>query len=332
MAGTYDWRQSPLVRKPGPVAPNAKKTASAPRAASLSGWRTPSQQQLNQPRQQIAKKPTPKPNAAAIRKAGIRTPWQGSNSGNVGKFNPNPKPFPYGPDGKPTVLPNNGGGSQQPDPVLDLDSYLGGDVTYNDQMSLFQKILEDYMLSNTGQRGDVEEDFATALERMGLERGRAKKDMTGDFASRGLLNSGLFTGEMAEYDTDYQNTVDDLTTDKNRAIEDLLESLGMFQTQLEAQKVAARQEAIRRYAERFSTLPDGSPAPNPDSNPVAGGTPPNQKPMGPSSGRKPAPTKKTAKKTTAKKATAAKKASGPFGVRKWTPPKKTTAAQRRAQR
>lgn len=324
--GTYDWTRSPLVRKPGPVAPNAK---SAPRAASLSGWRAP--------KNKLAQKPAPRPVAkttkAATSKSGMRTPWQGSNSGNVGKYNPNPKPYAYGPDGKPTIPRTGGGGSQQPNnPVMDLDSYLGGDVTYNDQMSLFQKILEDYMLSNSGQRGDVEEDFSTALERLGLESKRAKRDMTGDFASRGLLNSGLFTGEMSEYDTDYQNTISDLTTDKNRAIEDLLESMGMFQTQLEAQKVAARQEAIRRYAERFSTLPDGSPAPNPDSGPVAGGgsTPPNQKPMGPSSGRKPAP--KPTKKAAPKKATAAKKATGPFGAKKWTPPKKTTAAQRRAKR
>lgn len=328
--GTYDWTRSPLVKKPGPVAPNAKKTASAPRAASLSGFRTPTNK--------LAQKPTPKPVAKttkkAVKKAGTTSPWKPSTSGNVGKYNPNPKPYPYGRDGNST-LPTVPGGGNVPDGMT-LDQYLGGDTTYQDQMSLFQKIMEDFMLSNTGQRGDVEEDFSTALERLGLESKRAKRDMTGDFASRGLLNSGLFTGEMAEYDTDYQNTISDLTTDKNRAIEDLIESLGMFQTQLDAQKIAARQEAVRRYAERFASLPDGAPAPNPDSGPVA--TPPNQKPMGPSSGRKPATKKAPAKKAPAKKATTAKKATGPFGTKKFAPAKKTaakkttTAAQRRLRK
>lgn len=259
------WRRSPLTA-PKPVAP---KRNTAP---TMRGW--PSSDMLNRQNTSDRARPLanrPRPATTTRKPRGATFPTQSKwTQGILNRI----KPQQSGP------MPGNG----QPhlgnfDGRPDINDFLGGDPTFNDQMSLFQKLREDFELSNASQRGDVEEDFATALERLGLQRKRSHRDMTGDFASRGLLHSGLFTGELAEYDEDYTNVISDLGRDKQRTLEDLIESLGMFQTQLDAQQVGARQEALRRYAERFATMPDGSPAPNPDVNPLNPDTSPNPKPQ-----------------------------------------------------
>ena len=163
------------------------------------------------------------------RAGNVQGPGRGGSGGGSGK-QPKPKPEPKPPS---------------------LKKYLGGDSTFQDQVSLLQKELEDYVLSNQGQRRDLREDFGTATSRMGDERTRALEEMEADFASRGLLNSGLYDESISEYDQQYQQRLGDLSSDRDRGLEDLLESMGMYRRQNRGQRQSARQEAIRRRAEQY---------------------------------------------------------------------------------
>lgn len=278
MAGTYnyDWRKSSLITAPKPVTPKKDKLVREQQKKPMGGYK-PGQTPVSKGN---APKPKPKVNKPNLgyKGGGFKPGKTPVSAGNGPKSsNQNPKPG------------NQQGQGQSP---MSIDQWLGGDTVYNDQMSLFQKIYEDYMLSNNRMRGDVEEDYGLALKRMGKERDRSLRDMAGDYGSRGLINSGLYGRDVSEYNTDYQDTVNELSIDKNRALEDLIETLGMFGTSLDAQKVAARQEALRRYAERFASMPDGMPAPNDSVDPTDSGgsvypnNDPRTRPMGPDGGRK----------------------------------------------
>lgn len=156
----------------------------------------------------------------------------------------------------------NGGGrrgaverrASKPDPrpkAPGLKKYLAGDETYQSQLSSLQKELEDYILANEDQRGDLTEDFGLSQERMAEERTKALDSMKNDFAARGLLESSEFMDAIGDYDTSYQTKLGDLSRDRDRGLEDLLESLGMYRRTNKNELQNARAEAIRRRAEQF---------------------------------------------------------------------------------
>ena len=138
------------------------------------------------------------------------------------------------------------------DKAKQFRSYLGSDETLQSQMSTFKKELEDYILSNKDQRGDVREDFSLAQQRMGDERTRALEQLQEDFAARGLLNSGLFADAVGEYDTDYQTKLGDLARDRDRNLETLLEQLGMYRNTNRNERQNAKAAAIERRAAQFN--------------------------------------------------------------------------------
>lgn len=133
----------------------------------------------------------------------------------------------------------------------DYRSFIPNDETYQGQVSSLQKQLEQFILSNKDQRGDVRQDFRLSRERMGKERTNALDQMEEDFAARGMLNSSEYLDSIGKYNEDYQTKMGDLQRDKNRNIEDLLESLGMYRSSNRESRQNARAEAVRRRAAEF---------------------------------------------------------------------------------
>lgn len=152
------------------------------------------------------------------------------------------------------IRPGNDG-SPQGNGRPSLQDYLMGDRTYQSQISLYDKELQDYMLGHNRDKDRINEDFGLALGRLGKERGRALENIEDDFAARGMLHSGLYGEDVSEYNDDYQQTVGDLERDKLRSIEDLIEMLNMFQSTVSSKKQNAKLEAIRRRAEELSVSP-----------------------------------------------------------------------------
>lgn len=156
---------------------------------------------------------------------------------------------------KPKPKPAPKPGSKIPS----IDDFLAGDSVLADQRSQLERLMEDFRLSNLDQQGDLKEDFGLAMERMGQERGKSLENIKADYAARGMIHSGLFGGSVDEYDDAYKNRVFDLTKDRDRSLEDLLESFRQFQTNVQGQKLSAEQEAIRRHAEQFGIGLPGTP-------------------------------------------------------------------------
>jgi hypothetical protein len=135
--------------------------------------------------------------------------------------------------------------------VPNIHKYLAGDTTFQDQRSQLMRQLEQFRTSNASQRAMVGQDFTTAADKMARQKELDHRNMTGDYAARGLLNSGLFVKSVGDYDTDYQSNYNDLTTGNQRSISELLEALSNYQTESSSSLAAAKQDAIRRRAQKY---------------------------------------------------------------------------------
>ena len=138
-----------------------------------------------------------------------------------------------------------------PPPPPSIKKYIRGDNVYQDQIDALRKELKDFRVDNRDQRGDVRQAFQTARGRLRDERSQSLEDIEADFASRGLLNSGLYADAVGDYNTEFQNRMGDLVTDRRNTIEDLLKSMGMYTTSNQNERSSARQEAIRRRAQEY---------------------------------------------------------------------------------
>lgn len=167
---------------------------------------------------------------------------------------PNNKPIKPLPTKKVPNKPTGSLPKPKPKPkstVPTLDDYLAGDSVLADQRSQLTRLLEDFRAQNTNQAGDVNQDFQIATQRMAKEKERATKDITADYAARGVLNSGLYANSLDEYGDEYQDRLMDLTTDRERTLNDLSEALRQFESNIRGQELTAEQEAARRHAEQY---------------------------------------------------------------------------------
>lgn len=132
--------------------------------------------------------------------------------------------------------------------------FIPNDETYQSSISSLRQQLEDFILSNKDQRGDVRENFRLTNSRMGDERTRALEGMESDFGARGMLNSSEYLDSVGKYNDEYQTKFGDLTRDRDSNIEDLLESLGMYRRANQGERQNARAEAIRRRTQQFGQM------------------------------------------------------------------------------
>lgn len=170
----------------------------------------------------------------------------GQGGGGRASNPPQPKPGRIGGAGK------GGGGKKAVNPAVpSVDKYLASDATYNQSLSELMKTLQQYKTNNQSSQGDVKEAFQTAMERMGQERQKSLQGLQDDFASRGLLTSGLFADATSQYNNEYEQRVGDLTKDQQNQLESLNTDYSNFSGTTNSKKADLRLDAIRRRAEKY---------------------------------------------------------------------------------
>jgi hypothetical protein len=86
---------------------------------------------------------------------------------------------------------------------------------------------------------------------METERERALEAMKDEFASRGLLTSGLYGEAQGDYNTDWTQQMGTLEQANSAFLADLLSQQTNFSREQQLATEAAKQEALRRRAERY---------------------------------------------------------------------------------
>lgn len=135
--------------------------------------------------------------------------------------------------------------------IPSINKYLAGDSSYLSQLSGLKKNLSGFETQNLSDRDRTKQDYSTAFDRMKMQRGDDLDNLQGDFASRGILTSGLYTGAVGNYDTKYQQQYGDLTTDKQRKLDDLLNQFQQYKSENMSSAQQAKADAIRRRAMQY---------------------------------------------------------------------------------
>ena len=218
------------------------------------------------PQRQPVRRNPPRPQPQQSQRSPARAPFKSNSSGQVsggGKAPRNVRGGNGGPQrnpaqNKPKSPPKAGQGKVQgagakPAPKAPgINQYLASDSGYQSGLSELMKTLQQFQTGNAQNQNDVRSAFQTAMERMGQEREQSLKSLQEDFASRGLLQSGLYAQSNSDYDTEYQNRIADLTKDQEGQLGALSTEASNFQGLNESQKAALKQAAIQRRADKYN--------------------------------------------------------------------------------
>lgn len=197
-------------------------------------------------------------NPDLVRQATLRRNYgggttSGSSSGSKSSSRPTVKPSK--PSKTPTKTATAKAPTLAPGPVKPivptLDQYLGGDTTYQDQLRQFDRTLGDF-IANLGVRKDrLTADYGENKRDMEQQRIKDLEAIKNDFASRGLLSSGLLVDESGKYEKDYAQQLADFERQYTQSQSDLTLEDTQFRREQELAKEAARQDAARRRAEKY---------------------------------------------------------------------------------
>lgn len=201
----------------------------------------------------MAKKPAPKKQAAPKKSAGYRAE-SGKGGGNK---KPSKKPSGYkGGNSKPKKNPpkksgqGGGGGNNFPS----IEDYLAADPYYQAGLSDLMLGMDQFGIQNDAAQGDIESLFKLTMERMAKERDRSLVDIKDDFGARGLVNSGLYTKGVSDYNQEYADRVFDLNRDKDIQLRNLGFDEANFGGLEQSKQNELRLDAIRRRAEELSSM------------------------------------------------------------------------------
>lgn len=132
-----------------------------------------------------------------------------------------------------------------------IDAFLGGDVGYQGQLRQFSQALNDFLADVTRRRGTLETDFATSKKAGADQRIKDLDLIEDDYGARGLLTSGLYAKAVGDYETEFNQRMEELARRQQEAMGGLQQEEGTFRSQQQLKEQAAKEAAIRRRAEQF---------------------------------------------------------------------------------
>lgn len=132
-----------------------------------------------------------------------------------------------------------------------IDAFLGGDVGYQGQLRQFSQALNDFLADVTRRRGTLETDFGISKKAGEDQRIKDLDLIEDDFGARGLLTSGLYAKAVGDYETEFNQRMEELSRRQQEALGGLQQEEGTFRSQQQLKEQAAKEAAIRRRAEQF---------------------------------------------------------------------------------
>jgi hypothetical protein len=159
----------------------------------------------------------------------------------------------------PSIKSNSSGqyGATPPVPAAapgnidDVNAYLGGDSGYQDQLRQLAKALSDFQADTGRRQGTLDTEFGVSKRALGDQRTLDLDNIEEDYASRGLLKSGVYAGAVGDYEKEYGERVSDLDRRQQQALQLLMQERSSYENQNSLEQQAAREAAIRRRAETY---------------------------------------------------------------------------------
>lgn len=130
----------------------------------------------------------------------------------------------------------------------DINQWLAGDGTYNQQLANYQKQKQDYENQYNQQVQNTNRDYATSNRALTQQGVVDRQTQLNDYAGRGILNSGLFGTALADYNTNFNTKVHNLLQGQNDTLNNYGNARTNYLRQLQFDEDNAKQDAIQRRA------------------------------------------------------------------------------------
>jgi len=142
--------------------------------------------------------------------------------------------------------------TQPPPPAPpSIDEWLGGDSTFQSQNNALSKAWADYQNNAKLQTDQYTNQYNTNKDQLGKQKIIDQSALEDDYASRGLMNSGLYGKAFTDFTNDYATKFTNLDTAKSDFLANLLAAQQGFQSDQQVQTDKARQDAINRRAAQY---------------------------------------------------------------------------------
>lgn len=132
-----------------------------------------------------------------------------------------------------------------------VSQYVMADPEFLNAKRDLQYNLSNYRTQNLTDRSMLKNDYADTLRRMQLQHGQDTTDRSADFASRGLIGSGLDLANFNQFQNEYNQQRGDAQTSKQRNLNELITDWLNAKTMTKQQIAAERLKAIQRASARY---------------------------------------------------------------------------------
>jgi hypothetical protein len=149
----------------------------------------------------------------------------------------------------PAVGSNSTGAISPTAPVQpNVDEWLANDVAYRTQSNQLAKAWADYQAQSKQTENQYRTDYTSKQSELGKTRELAGQELEADYASRGMLGSGLYAKAYTDYSTDYDNRQKQLDTGLSDFLANLLSQTNNYKSEQDIASEKAKQDAIARRA------------------------------------------------------------------------------------
>lgn len=133
-----------------------------------------------------------------------------------------------------------------------LASFLGSDSTYQNAVSGGKRSLTDFLSDLNRRRGEATTQFNQTSQSMEQDRTHQLEQLKNEFASRGLINSGLYGQKQGEFQQQFTDQSNALNQQQSALLADLLSQQTGYQRENQLAMEQAKQDALARRAAAFN--------------------------------------------------------------------------------
>ena len=146
----------------------------------------------------------------------------------------------------------SGGGGGGFSGAPSIGSYLGTDSVYQQAVRGGKRSLTDFISEMNRRRGEAGTQFNTTKGSMERDRVQQLDDLRNEFASRGLIQSGLYGEEQGKFQQKFTEQMGALSQQQAALLADLLSQQKNYQRENDLGLEQAKQEALLRRTQKYN--------------------------------------------------------------------------------
>lgn len=196
--------------------------------------------------------PKPKKQASAVRTTRKVSRSSGGGSGSSGSSRSSGGGSNYS-RSRSSYNPSTPSPAPRPKPKPpSLATYLGGDDVYQGAVRGGKRSLADFLSETGRRRGEANTTFKQTQASMERDRTQQLEALRDEFASRGLIQSGIYGQEQGRFQEQFAQQLTGLMSQQKSLLADLLSQETNYKRENQLALEAARQEALQRRAAKYN--------------------------------------------------------------------------------